>query len=263
MTPYETVIAGKNIRCAIDPLHGGRLSSLQAFGRELLVTKKTETNLQKWGSYPMVPFAGRVRNGSFNYGSQTFQLELNMPPHAIHGTILDRKVEVIDATPTSIAMKVDLGDRFPFKGSVSQSISINDDTIEFVLTLSTEAESMPGQVGWHPWFARPCRVETNFGAMYLRDSAGMPTGKTITPPQGPYDDCFTNSRQSPKIIFSSDREISLVIESDCSHWVIYDEPEHAICVEPQSGPPDGFNLEPKIITPGSPLTRYMRFIISN
>jgi galactose mutarotase-like enzyme len=35
--------------------------------------------------------------------------------------------------------------------------------------------------------------------------------------------------------------------------VVYTNPEHAVCVEPQSGPPDEFNLAPKIVEPGTPL----------
>ena len=31
-------------------------------------------------------------------------------------------------------------------------------------------------------------------------------------------------------------------------------PEHAVCVEPQTGPPDGPNLAPHVVEPGSPLS---------
>jgi aldose 1-epimerase len=157
-------------------------------------------------------------------------------------------------------MKIDLGERFGFAGSVQQTISIVNDTIDFVLTLSTDAERMPGQVGWHPWFARPCRIETDFAQMYVRDSDGIPSGEVVSPPAGPYDDCFTGARKPPKIIF--DESITVQIDSDCSHWVVYDQPEHAICVEPQSGPPDGFNLAPFIITRDKPLSRFMRLTIT-
>jgi galactose mutarotase-like enzyme len=35
--------------------------------------------------------------------------------------------------------------------------------------------------------------------------------------------------------------------------VVFDEPEHAICVEPQSHPPDAFNLGPEVARPGAPV----------
>jgi aldose 1-epimerase len=47
------------------------------------------------------------------------------------------------------------------------------------------------------------------------------------------------------------------VESECDHWVVFDVPAEATCVEPQSGPPDAFNLTPHVVTPRSPLSRTM------
>jgi aldose 1-epimerase len=260
MTSDDLVIASDNVRCIVSPNVGGRLSSIVAFGRELLITKNDETNLQKWGCYPMAPWAGRVRNGVFAHKSKQHQLEINMHPHAIHGTVLERPWKLINSSSSSVAMNIDLGADWGFAGEATQTISVIDDMIEFRLMVETDDASMPAQVGWHPWFARPCTLETKFTHMYLRDEFGIPTGKKITPPAGPYDDCFSGSLSTPTLNFEN--EVQLEIETDCSHWVVYDEPQHAICVEPQSGPPDGFNIEPLEITPDIPLTRFMRLVIS-
>ena len=63
---------------------------------------------------------------------------------------------------------------------------------------------------------------------------------------------------TPTIVFADDARITMV--SDCDHWVIYDMPKHALCVEPQSGPPDGFTLAPHVVAPQSPLRRTMKLI---
>ena len=260
MTSDNLVISSDNVRCIVNPNAGGRLSSIIAFGRELLITQNDETNLQKWGCYPMAPWAGRVRNGVFTHQSKQHQLEINMHPHAIHGTVLDRPWKLINSDSSSVAMKIDLGANWGFVGEATQTISIIDDVIEFRLMVETVDASMPAQVGWHPWFARPCILETKFTHMYLRDEFGIPTGEKIATPAGPYDDCFSGSLGSPILNFAD--KVRLEIETDCSHWVVYDEPQHAICVEPQSGPPDGFNIEPLVITRDTPLTRFMRLVIS-
>jgi aldose 1-epimerase len=39
--------------------------------------------------------------------------------------------------------------------------------------------------------------------------------------------------------------------------VVFTEPEHAICVEPQSGPPDAFNLDDPVVTPDAPLVVHL------
>ncbi len=208
----------------------------------------------------MAPWAGRVRNGVFSHQSKQHQLEINMHPHAIHGTVLDRPWKLIDSDSTSVAMKIDLGASWRFVGEATQTISLIDDVIEFRLMVETDDASMPAQVGWHPWFARPCTLEAKFTHMYLRDEFGIPIGEKIAPPAGPYDDCFSGSQTKPTLNFAN--KVQLEIQTDCSHWVVYDEPQHAICVEPQSGPPDGFNIEPLVITPEIPLTRFMRLVVS-
>jgi aldose 1-epimerase len=62
------------------------------------------------------------------------------------------------------------------------------------------------------------------------------------PPPGPWDDCFIN--EQPVAMHRHGQSVRLT--SDCNHWVVYDETHHATCVEPQSGPPDAFNLAPSL-----------------
>ncbi|MFM7536536.1 MAG: aldose epimerase, partial [Acidimicrobiales bacterium] len=50
---------------------------------------------------------------------------------------------------------------------------------------------------------------------------------------------------------------AVTISSSCDHWVIYDEPTHALCVEPQSGPPDAITLAPVLAEPGRPVDHTM------
>ncbi len=64
--------------------------------------------------------------------------------------------------------------------------------------------------------------------------------------------------KTPAVIFGDGARLN--VESDCDHWVVYDMPTHALCLEPQSGPPDGFTLAPHVITPQSPLQRTMKLI---
>jgi aldose 1-epimerase len=90
--------------------------------------------------------------------------------------------------------------------------------------------------------------------MYRRDADGIPTGELVAPSPGPWDDCFTGLSRPPRLRWPG--AIDLWMETRCDHWVIYDEPAHAICVEPQTGPPDAFNLGTgvAIATPATPVT---------
>ena len=134
-------------RTDIDLAAGGRLASFVVDGRELLVT--ADQDAFRWGSYVMAPFAGRLRNGRFEYAGQTWQLPLNMAPHAIHGVVYDRYWRQVDER----TIEVDLGHPWPFAGKVVHRFDLEPGRFTFRLELHAR-EAMPAAVGWHPWFAR-------------------------------------------------------------------------------------------------------------
>jgi aldose 1-epimerase len=43
------------------------------------------------------------------------------------------------------------------------------------------------------------------------------------------------------------------MRSGCTDRVVYDMPAHATCIEPQSAPPDAFNIRPHRLEPGEGL----------
>ena len=95
------------------------------------------------------------------------------------------------------------------------------------------------------------------GEMYARDETGIPTGARAVPTPGPWDDCFTNLTELPRLSWPN----GLVVElhASCEHWVVYSEPGHAVCIEPQSGPPDAFNLgECELVSPNQPVCHTFR-----
>jgi aldose 1-epimerase len=49
----------------------------------------------------------------------------------------------------------------------------------------------------------------------------------------------------------------MTIESDCPDWVIYTTPSDALCVEPQTAPPNALDVDPTVVQPGKPLTAEM------
>jgi aldose 1-epimerase len=57
----------------------------------------------------------------------------------------------------------------------------------------------------------------------------------------------------------------LEIDSSAEFWVVYDERDDALCVEPQTAPPDAVNLaaaagvEPPLAEPGRPVSVTMRW----
>ena len=231
----------------LDPAQGGRLASLAIDGVELLVTLGSRPF--DWGLYPMVPFAGRIRNGRFTFNGSEHQLPLNMPPHAIHGTLLEHAWRMSEDGRT---MTAELGEPWPFAGRVRHIVDLQPDALHLTLEVHAD-EPMPVTVGWHPWWRRPVDLDFDAAAMYRRDADGTPTGELVAPPPpGPWDDCFIGVERLPLLTWPNG--LTVTCESSADHCVVYDQPSHAVCVEPQTGPPDAVNLgKADIAEPGKPV----------
>jgi aldose 1-epimerase len=238
----------------IDQQAGGRIASLTVGGTELLVTEGHSP--LDWGLYPMAPWAGRVRHGRFRFQGVEHQLPLDLPPHAIHGTVY-RRPWAATGDGYAVVLTTDLGHDWPWRGRAVQRIELAPDALHLMLSVEAEEEPFPASVGWHPWFRRrldrggPVEVGVPASLMWRRDEEGIPSGDLVPPPPGPYDDCFTKLL-GPSVLLWPDA-LELTVESTAEHLVVFDEPEHAVCVEPQTGPPDALNLRPHVVEPDAPL----------
>jgi aldose 1-epimerase len=222
------------ITAEIDLDNGGRIASLYASTTPLLVTHGE--SLLHWGLYPMVPYAGRVRNAQLSFDSQMFSLRTNAAPHSIHGTVFDCSWNVDAHDATSILMSTDTGPHWPFAATVTHHIAVTDTFVRCELNI-TAHQTMPAQLGWHPWFVQPRQVVTSFHSMLRRDDEGITTLDRLDPLTPPVD--------------------------DCPYWVRYDAPGGDVCIEPQSGPPNGINSKPLILEQGQQFSRWMELRISH
>jgi len=240
-----------DVMLTVDHLHGGRLASLRIGAREVLVTEGWGPI--DWGCYPMAPFAGRIRDGRFAFRGRDVQLPLNLPPHAIHGTVFERPWAVASQADDRLVLTTDLGPAWPFRGKVSQSISLSPGGLEATLALEAD-EAMPAALGWHPWFRRylgdpldakgaageEVELVVDAASMYERGADGLPTGALVPPGPRPWDDAFTRLRTSPIVRWP--RALEIALTSTAAVWVVYDERAEGVCVEPQTAPPDAINL---------------------
>jgi aldose 1-epimerase len=254
--PERLELAAPGVSAVVDLVAGGRLASLVVDGRELL--KTAGDGPIAWGSFPMVPFAGRLRDGLLTFEGVEHRLPVGLPPHAIHGTVLERHWDLIgEAT-----IGTDLGPDWPFRGRAIQRFELGSGSLTCRLELHADVP-MPASIGWHPWFVRrpagldsELELELDAGALYQRDAAEIATRTMVSPPPpGPWDDCFTDLRRPPVLRWPGFLE--LTIESACPDWVVYTEPVDALCVEPQTAPPDALNIDRAVVEPGRPLVAEM------
>jgi aldose 1-epimerase len=239
-------------RLEVAPEMGGRIVALTVDGLDLLVTPDLDDH--NFGCFPMAPWAGRIRHGSFDFDGHRYQLPLNNPPHSIHGTARDRPW--LDHGGGVISTSLD--PPWPFGGRVVQQLALEPDSLRLTMEVHAGDRPMPASCGWHPWWSRdagrgePLTVDLDAGAMFERDHEGIPSGKLVPPAPPPWDDCFTRLGELPAVL-RWPGTVTVALETSCPCVVVFDEPEHAICVEPQTAPPDAFNLEPKVVQPGKAL----------
>ncbi|MGH8775493.1 MAG: aldose 1-epimerase [Jiangellaceae bacterium] len=210
----------------------------------------------------MAPWAGRIRRGRFTHAGVPYDLPTDVrPPHAIHGMVLTRRWSTVEATATTAVLECRLGDPWPWPGRVRHTVTLGDGRADFSLQMHTDTVPFPASAGWHPWFRRrlsrgePVQIGLDAAAMLPRDADGIPAGDRVAVGAGPWDDCFDGVRWPVTLTWPG--TLRLEIAADTRYAVVYDELAEAVCVEPQTGPPDALNLEPAVVSPGRPLTATM------
>ncbi|WP_419996732.1 aldose 1-epimerase [Streptomyces boninensis] len=253
-----TRLTAGDAELTVNPDNGCRIESLRVGGVELL------RQGAKYGCFPMVPFCGRIENGQFLSGGVRHQMPLNAPPHASHGTGRNVPWRVREADGRRAAFDYALGDPWPYAGTVTQSFELAEDggSLTVFMGVETAGDSFPAQVGWHPWFLRNLGsggdVEIAFDAEWQEERGAdhLPTGKRIAPLPSPWDDCF-GMPAGVDVTLTWPDALELKVTSREEWVVVYDEQAEAVCVEPQTGPPNGLNTMPRLVTPIDPLEATM------
>ena len=172
----------------------------------------------------------------------------NLGEHAIHGIgfAMPWRVERFDESLAHLSLELPTDEDWPFGGIARQHIAILENEVQLLLSVRAGARAMPAEIGWHPWFRKPDRLEFMPSSMYPRDEDGIAILPAGPPSPGPWDDCFLSD--GGIVLHRNGRTLRL--SSECDHWVVYDGTAHATCVEPQSGPPDAFNIAQRVLQPG-------------
>ena len=100
-------------------------------------------------------------------------------------------------------------------------------------------------LGFHPWFRRqldvagPVQADVEPITMVERNVDHLPTGALSTPTPRPWDHCFTLAAL-PRADLAR-RALPGIWLSDADWWVVFDASRDAVCLEPQTAPPDAIH----------------------
>lgn len=245
-------LAAGDLEAELAPQAGGRIAQIRVDGIEQLIGLERGLEAIQWGCYPMLPWAGRIREGRFAFEGRQYQLPINMPPHALHGIAyaLPWQVDASSDDSAELSLALPQDAHWPFGGIARQRIALRGRQLQLHLSVQADELAMPATIGWHPWFRKPDRLIFAAPQYYPRDAQGMATLPLAPPPLHPWDDCFL----APEEVVLLRGEQRVQLTSDQQHWVVYDAPSHATCVEPQTGPPDAYNLAPHVLAPHETLS---------
>jgi aldose 1-epimerase len=231
----------------VDTGFGGRLASLRVGGRELLVqAEEVSDDPTRWGLYPMVPWAGRVRDGRFEFEGEFHQLRIDAPPHALHGVGYTAAWDEVGPGE----LRVDLD--WPLGGWAEQQMVLTPAALTLRLTVGNDRRDMPVVIGYHPCFRGDAELHVRPTEMWQRDGDGIPDGVLVPVPPGPWDDAF-EIHEPPRVAWAAGPDLTLTAET--TTWVVYDRDPRLVCVEPQTDAPDAFNRRsPATVVPGQPVS---------
>lgn len=234
------VLRNDRVQATIDPARGARLTGLILDGHEVL-GHSSDPDVDPAiadGCFPMVPWAGRIRDGRLTIDDETFQLPQTDDGNALHGL---GHVAAWDPVGEG-AYELAIGAPWPTEGVATLTYSLLDDGIRIELAWDDDTEA-PCSIGLHPWFKQRLETGEDLAAslrpevMVERGDDGLPTGRLVDPLPGPWDDCF---RLASDPVLTWPGALAVTLSSSARWWVVYDEPADTTCVEPQTTPPDAF-----------------------
>ena len=154
-----------HLRLQVFPRDGARITSLQAFGFEVLRQWEPQRKAFQYGCFPMVPWAGRLGDATLTVGEKQYALPANKPPHALHGMACYSSWESVEHKADTLKLRMPLGAPWPWQGEVLQTLTLEDDALILRLEIHTMSETFPASAGWHPWFVKQDRKSTELQSL--------------------------------------------------------------------------------------------------
>lgn len=143
------------------------------------------------GSFPLVPYVNRIRDGQFRFRDRLVTMAPNMAgdPSPLHGQGWLGPWHVMDAGERHALLRFEheCGE-WPWAYSAEQRFELSNDGLELLLTCTNQSdEAMPCGLGQHPYFhcGPSTRIETRVSDIWLIDEYVLPTEKRAA--EGRYD----------------------------------------------------------------------------
>ena len=143
------------------------------------------------GSFPLVPYVNRIRDGEFRFRDRLVRLAPNMAgdPSPLHGQGWLGAWQVLEAGGNEAVLRFEHEPgEWPWAYVAEQRFKLRDDGLELSLNCTNRSpDPMPCGLGQHPYFhcGPATRIETEVSHVWLIDEKVLPTEKVVA--AGRYD----------------------------------------------------------------------------
>lgn len=239
------------------PDGGGRLTRLSTGGHDWIVPLTAigwpAAQWPRAGSYPLAPYANRIRNGVFVFNGARHALQ-SVPgrPHAIHGAGLYQAWRVRNHAADSVDLVLEqpagvLGWPWPFE--CVQRYRLDARGLSVALAIVNQGDTpMPFGLGLHPYFTAQ-RVTLHARRLWPADADGLPAGSQVghvRELRRSAEGCDTYLSQwegRATLHWPDGHQLALHADPAFAHLVVYTAPGSGfLCVEPVTNVADAFNL---------------------
>lgn len=185
-TPFSLSSGG--LELDLSPSIGGAISGFRwtADGRAAPILRDCHTPLENVldaACFPLVPFANRIRGGSFSFRGRRVRLAPNMAgdPSPLHGQGWTSGWQVESRSDASATLRFDHSPgEWPWAYRARQEFRLEGNALHLRLTCANRAdEPMPCGLGIHPYFhcGPDTRIETEVGEVWTVDENVLPVAR--------------------------------------------------------------------------------------
>jgi aldose 1-epimerase len=231
-------------------LDGAHVARLSLDGEQVL--KPSNDGRQTHGGIAvLIPYAGRVRDGHYNFEGRSFRLPVNPDGHAIHGFAKDVPWKLVREKTGSVTLGSRLrGAGYPGLLDARIRYSVQPESFSTECSVTNVGQrSCPFVAGFHPYFlARSWKIVT-IGRTYRYTLADryFPTGErrpfsfAEVGPDTSLDDCF---RVAGTIRLEAEEHTLVITRRRMPYLIVYNG-KHAegisVAIEPYTGLEDAYN----------------------
>jgi aldose 1-epimerase len=296
MTKSPIVLSKGLLSVGIDPAAGGSLSRLDLLlgSKRIDILRPARSNpcliapALNMSCFPLVPYAGRLRGGRFDFAGRVITYPLNALPerNSSHGDGFTREWDVIDLDRDRAVLRACALADAPIQYDCTQTVTVAENRVDITLMArNIESRPIPLECGFHPYFARraQARIRAQLPTHTHWDEELMPVSvganrlqqqfeRGMAAAELPVAAEFGGWNGRAEIEWPSDGlTVELQTRPALEHVVVWaPDGEEFFCFEPLSHATDSFNrwrgerslVPPRNLQPDESFEQAISFVVS-